>query len=124
MRHSTAHRLTGASILAVLTALANPAAAQDAAAAPQTLDSLEEIIVTGTRLPVTGFAAPTPVTVVGEVELQRQGVSNVADMLNTLPSFRPQSTPATVGIFSSNAGANLADLRGLGAQRTLVLVNG
>lgn len=125
MRHSTAHRLTGASTLAVLAVLANPAAAQDATGAPpHTLDQLEEIIVTGTRLPMTGFAAPTPVTVVGEVELQRQGVSNVADLLNTLPSFRPQSTPATVGIFSSNAGANLADLRGLGAQRTLVLVNG
>ncbi|WP_051330166.1 TonB-dependent receptor domain-containing protein [Niveispirillum irakense] len=137
MRNPLAPWLTRVSTVAVIAALAHPAVAQDgtvsggAAQAPvpageqhQALDSLEEIVVTGTRLSMSGFAAPTPVTVVGEVELQRQGVANVADMLNTLPSFRPQSTPATVGIFSSNAGANLADLRGLGAQRTLVLVNG
>lgn len=135
MRHSLAHWLSRASTLAIVAALAHPAMAQSTTASDdkaqvaqadpaQALEELDEIIVTGTRLPVTGFATPTPVTVVGEVDLQRQGVASVADMLNTLPSFRPQSTPATVGIFSSNAGANLADLRGLGAQRTLVLVNG
>lgn len=83
-----------------------------------------EIVVTGSRIAATGFTAPTPVTVLGQQELQQQGASNIADALNNVPAFRPQSTPATVGIFSSNAGANLADLRGLGANRTLVLVDG
>jgi iron complex outermembrane receptor protein len=83
-----------------------------------------EIIVTGSRIAATGFTAPTPVTVIGQQDLQQQGSSNIADLLNTIPAFRPQSTPATVGIFSSNAGANLADLRGLGASRTLVLIDG
>lgn len=130
MRHSLPHWLARASTVAILAGLAQTAIANTAPPPAGTgethsvLEELDEIVVTGTRLPVTGFATPTPVTVVGEVDLQRQGVASVADMLNTLPSFRPQSTPATVGIFSSNAGANLADLRGLGAQRTLVLVNG
>ena len=74
----------------------------------------EAIVVTGSRIARTGFSAPTPVTMVGQEDLQRQGSTNVADLLNTLPSFRPQSTPATVGIFNANAGANTADLRGLG----------
>ncbi len=82
------------------------------------------IVVTGTRLSPTGFTAPTPVTVLDEDLLQQQGATNIADALNALPAFRPQSTPATAAIFLSNVGANLADLRGLGAQRTLVLVNG
>lgn len=91
---------------------------------PEETLQAEDIIVTGSRIANSGFAAPTPVTIVGQEDLQRQGSSNIADLLNTLPAFRPQSTPATVGIFSSNAGANLADLRGLGANRTLVLVDG
>jgi outer membrane receptor protein involved in Fe transport len=86
--------------------------------------SLQEVVVTGSHLAPSGFAAPTPVTVVGQEEMQSQGLSNVGSLLNTLPSFRPQSTPATTAIFINNAGANLADLRGLGAQRTLVLVDG
>lgn len=84
----------------------------------------QDIIVTGSRLGVSGFRAPTPVTVVGVADIERQGAANVADVLNTVPAFRPQSTPATAAIFAANAGANLADLRGLGGSRTLVLVDG
>lgn len=84
----------------------------------------ESIVVTGSRITSSGFTAPTPVTVVGADEIQRKGATNIADVLNQLPSFRAQSTPATTAIFINNAGANLADLRGLGANRTLVLVDG
>ena len=121
-----ARRMTAASLLALAACAAVPAAAlaQDAAPAPAQDAAVEEVVVTGTRLAATGFTAPTPVTVIGQQDLQRQAVSNVADLLNTLPAFRAQSTPATTAIFINNAGANLADLRGLGAQRTLVLVNG
>lgn len=82
------------------------------------------IVVTGSRVARSGFSTPTPVKMVDAEAMQRQGVVNVADALNNLPGFRAQSTPATVGPFAGNAGANLADLRGLGAQRTLVLVDG
>ncbi|PTS88625.1 hypothetical protein DBR17_04330, partial [Sphingomonas sp. HMWF008] len=101
---------------------APPAAAAESSAEATATE--QDIVVTGSRIASSGFNAPTPVTIVGQQDLQRQGSTNVADLLNTLPSFRPQSSPATVGIFSSNAGANLADLRGLGANRTLVLVDG
>src|SRR5882757_10497066 len=55
----------------------------------------EAIIVTGSRIAATGFTAPTPVTVIGEQDIERKAVSNVADILNAVPSFRAQSTPAT-----------------------------
>lgn len=90
----------------------------------QSSDTVADIVVTGSRLATSGFSAPTPVTVVGAQDIARQGAANIADVLNTIPAFRPQSTPATAGIFAANAGANLADLRGLGGSRTLVLVNG
>ena len=80
--------------------------------------------MTGSRIARSGFDQPTPVTVLGAEQIQRQGAVSVAQVLNDLPSFRPQGTPATNAIFANNIGASTADLRGLGANRTLVLVNG
>lgn len=89
-----------------------------------TLTGEDAIIVTGSRLSRTGFTSPTPVTVLGAEQLQRVGDTNVADSLNRMPSFRPQNTPLTQGYTQSNLASQILDLRGLGAQRTLVLVDG
>jgi iron complex outermembrane receptor protein len=87
---------------------------------------LEEVVVTGTRLgEVSGFSTPTPVTVLNASAMQRLALTNVADALNQLPSFAPITTPASNEYFTSgNIGQNVLDLRGLGAQRTLVLLDG
>lgn len=85
---------------------------------------VEDIVVTGSRIVREGFAMPTPVTVVSQDQMQKLGVNNVSDALNRIPAFRATNTPATVGTSFINVGARLADLRGLGATRTLVLVNG
>ncbi|HWJ68441.1 MAG TPA: TonB-dependent receptor [Sphingobium sp.] len=117
----------GASVSALgisLALMATPAFAQDAAAAQDTAGSEQAIIVTGSRIARTGFDQPTPVTVLGAEQIERQAVTNVAQVLNDLPSFRPQATPTTTAIFTNNIGASTADLRGLGANRTLVLING
>jgi outer membrane receptor protein involved in Fe transport len=82
-----------------------------------------EIVVTGSRLQNSGFSAPTPVSVVGAAEIARQGATNVTEVLNQVPAFRGQNTPQTSANFASNLGASTADLRGLGANRTLVLIN-
>lgn len=86
--------------------------------------SAQEVIITGSRIARSGFDQPTPVTTLGADQIQRQGATNVAEVLDSLPSFRPQSTPSTTAIFINNIGASTADLRGLGANRTLVLING
>jgi len=83
-----------------------------------------EIIVTGSRVMRSGFNTPTPVTVFGADQIQRAGAVNVAQVLNEIPAFRAQSTPQTSAIFVSNLGASTADLRGLGGNRTLVLIDG
>jgi len=128
----------GTSFMAVALALgwAIPGAAQEQAAdGPQdssplvneagvNTESGGQIVVTGSRIARSGFDTPTPVTMVGAEQIGRQGASNVADVLNEIPAFRPQATPATTAIFTSNIGASTADLRGLGANRTLVLING
>jgi len=111
--------------IAVAGLLAQPALAQDSAT-PQVEDGPEEqaIVITGSRLSTSGFNAPTPVTVMGAEDIARQGAPNISEVLNQVPAFRAQSTPATSGIFGSNLGASTADLRGLGANRTLVLIDG
>jgi iron complex outermembrane receptor protein len=86
--------------------------------------STQEIVVTGSRLGSSGFSAPTPVTVVGAAEIARQGATSITEVLNQVPAFRAQNTPTTSANFASNLGASTADLRGLGANRTLVLLNG
>jgi iron complex outermembrane receptor protein len=90
---------------------------------PQDL-SVEEIVVTGTRIVRDGVTAPTPVTVVSEARLENLGATNIGQVLNSLPAFRATSSPQTSNIQPRNAGMIQADLRGLGPNRTLVLVNG
>lgn len=100
---------------------ASSAAAQEVVGAASTLD---EVVVTSSRVNRAGFVAPTPMTTLSADEINRQAPSNVGDVLNRIPSFKPSSTPATSGVTSLGGGQIIANLRGLGAQRTLVLVNG
>ncbi|WP_168196145.1 TonB-dependent receptor domain-containing protein [Novosphingobium sp. EMRT-2] len=103
--------------------------ASDAASPNQAApDQDREIIVTGSRLSSSaGFNAPTPVTTLGADRLTKMASTNIGDALASLPSFRASSSPSNSVVGSNispvNAGARIADLRGLGPTRTLVLVN-
>lgn len=84
-----------------------------------------DIVVTGSRLGRTGYDAPTPVNIVGADRVQELGLTNIADALNQIPSFRPISSPSTNSFrVSGNIGARTLDLRGLGPTRTLTLIDG
>ncbi|RJF94217.1 TonB-dependent receptor plug domain-containing protein [Sphingomonas cavernae] len=114
--------------LAAALACAGTASAQAQPApadAPETeqADAGGEIVVTGSRVERAGFDAPTPTTVIGDVELRQGSRPSIAQVLNDQPQFRATSTPAsTTG--NTNSSASTADLRGLGAVRTLTLLNG
>jgi len=100
--------------------------AQEAATAAAGGDaqSLEAVVVTGTRLQASGFTTPTPVTVVGNQLLQQRGKVNIAEALNEIPSFQPSSGSSQATRNSTGTtGANLVDLRALGTNRTLVLID-
>ena len=85
-----------------------------------------EIVVTGSRIARDGYEAPTPLTVVGEEEIQAAAPANVADFVNDIPSVVGSATPATsnASISSGTAGVNALNLRGIGSNRTLVLLDG
>lgn len=81
---------------------------------------VEEIVVTGSRLgSASVLAAPTPVTVVGEEAIAAQGTVVITDLLDQVPALLASTSSA-----QANGTAATLDLRGLGANRTLVLVNG
>jgi outer membrane receptor protein involved in Fe transport len=84
-----------------------------------------EIVVTGSRVVRQGYDAPTPTTVIGTEQLVQKAPATLIDAVATLPAFRQTSTPATGGIgVAGTGGASFVNLRGIGANRTLVLLDG
>jgi outer membrane receptor protein involved in Fe transport len=83
-----------------------------------------EVTVTGSRIRRPGVESVVPVTSIGGEEFFQQGQNNVGDSLNELPQLRTTFGQQNSGRFLGTTGLNLLDLRGLGTQRTLVLVNG
>ncbi len=126
-RFSARACLTVSSCLAALCiphqGLAQEASVEEAAA-DTTPDSA--IIVTGSRIKRDGYNAPTPETVLSAEAIAIAAPANLADFVNTLPAVAPTSTPrtATINASSGSAGSNFLNLRGLGATRTLVLLDG
>jgi iron complex outermembrane receptor protein len=119
LRFAIRTALTGGSLAASF-GVANAQTAAPATAA-NTDTSLQEVVVTGSRISVPNQVSISPVTFVSALDIQQTGVSRVEDLLNELPQVF-----ASQGAMMSNGadGTATVDLRGLGAKRTLVLVNG
>lgn len=101
--------------------------AQEEAAPASDVEAVNEddiITVTASRVNRTGYTAPTPTTMIGVEDLQNRAATNIADVLNSVPSFGQGTTPSSTNHTSVSSGANLVNLRNLGATRTLVLVDG
>lgn len=95
--------------------------AQDAATKDETVTT-QTVQVTGSRIKRVGAEDATPVTVITREEIDRSGDTSVADVLrnstfSSAGNFRPQSGS------SAQALADI-DLRGIGSNRTLVLIDG
>ncbi|WP_225421469.1 TonB-dependent receptor domain-containing protein [Sphingomonas parva] len=86
--------------------------------------SNDQIVVTGSRINRPNLDSTVPITSVGAEELTQRGDVSLGDALNELPSLRSTYSQSNSTRFIGTAGLNLLDLRGLGTERTLVLVNG
>jgi outer membrane receptor protein involved in Fe transport len=82
---------------------------------------LEEVVVTGTRIKRRDFSSPSPVASIDREAFEFSGQPTLEDYLNQMPQLQPD-----FGRTSNNPGNGSAqlNLRGLGAERTLVLLNG
>jgi len=89
-----------------------------------TSGSAETIVVTGSRLRRPNVESNVPITSISADELMARGDVNVGDALNDLPSLRSTFNQSNSTRFIGTTGLNILDLRGLGVERTLVLVNG
>ena len=109
---------------AVRCALFSGAAAALAGALPaqaqQEESTIQEVVVTGSRIAQPGLTTTSPVTAVSADQIKIEGVTRVEDLINNLP----QAFADFGGNLSNGStGAATVNLRNLGSQRTLVLVN-
>jgi len=113
----------GAATAVIALTVSAPAYAQDADVTTETAaeEPGQAIVVTGTRLRSPNLESASPVTVVTAEEFALTGTTRVEDLINSLPQvFAAQGG----NIANGASGIATLDLRGLGPERTLVLVNG
>src|SRR5579871_1009359 len=114
--------VAGASAVA-LGCLAAPAIAQDAAAPDQKGQSLDTIVVTGSNIRRVDIETSNPVVTIDRAAIQQSGKLTLGDLLQNLPAVTGGNTNPQVNN-GGGGGSSSIGLRGLGAARTLVLVNG
>ncbi|MGH8191148.1 MAG: TonB-dependent receptor domain-containing protein [Rhodanobacteraceae bacterium] len=99
-----------------------PSAAQDIATNGETRTTLETIVVTGTHIRAADVETEHPVTVLTRTDLERTGLTGVADILQSL--IVADGPILNRNVNNGGTGELTVNLRSLGANRTLVLVNG
>jgi iron complex outermembrane recepter protein len=92
-----------------------------ALAEAEATDEGEVIVITGSAIGRRELTTPAPVSVVDQTDLQASGVVSVGQILQNLPS---QSNGINTQVNNGNDGTTRVDIRGLGAARTLILING
>jgi iron complex outermembrane receptor protein len=112
-------RYTAAPLALGLALISTPSFAQDEAAEE---DSGEAIIVTGSRIARPNLDSNSPVSVVTGDQTVANADITLDTFLNTLPGVNPAGT--TTSNNPGNGGQSNIDLRGLGSNRNLVLING
>jgi iron complex outermembrane recepter protein len=116
-------------------AVANGAAAPGAPGGPHSPPTAErrrggaaaasdEVVITGTRIALNGMSTPTPVTMLSAQDLQQLKPGPTIEALDEMPQFLNNSTPQNSYNFSTTSGQSFLNMRGLGVNRTLVLLDG
>lgn len=106
----------GASLVALLGGGASAQEASDRAA------DVDEVVVTGSRIARTDYVAESPIVTVGAAAVEARGPATLESTFNQMPQFAASN--ANSGSSPARQGRNNANLRGLGIQRTLVLLDG
>lgn len=123
--------LFGTTVLMGVMALTAPAFAQTAPPAPPPVQddpgstTVEEIVVTGSRIRRDPASVPTPIITVEREQLLETGLATVIDYLATIPALSNSLVPSdTTGNNLNDGGLEFATLRSLGSARTLTLIDG
>src|SRR3990167_1393015 len=84
-------------------------------------EEVQEVVVTGSRIQVPGLQSASPITTVGADEIRLQQASEVEQVIRFLPASVPGDNPARN---NGTAGVSTINLRGLGPQRNLIMMDG
>ena len=101
--------------------LAGPAAYAQSTAAADTAAEAETIVVTGSLIKNPNLDRATPVTVTSADEIDLKQVTNAEQVLRDIPGIVPSIGSA---VNNGNGGASFVNLRGLGSNRNVVLLDG
>jgi iron complex outermembrane receptor protein len=109
--------------VALVSAAAMGASLYGATSAAQ--DTLEEIVVTGSRIVSSNLESVSPLQIISAEDIKSTGAANIQDLLLQNPVMGTPSISRNNSNFqTSSVGVATVDLRNLGTSRTLVLVNG
>ena len=87
-------------------------------------DAMEEIVVTGSRIRRSNLTSSIPLQVFGLEDLEEIGTTDLAEALSDLPGVEPAISPSNSNTNIQNSGLSTINLRRLGDDRTLILING
>ena len=119
----TSYRHTVALAVLAATLLQTPASAQSSAqAAAPAASASEDIVVTGTRIPVPGLTSSSPVASTTEQQIKLQSAQTIEDFSTKIPQLSGGVRQGSQG--SDAFGAQVLELRNFGQSRSLVLING
>lgn len=127
-------KTTAAPLALGLAMIATPVMAQDTpqaaadeaqASAGQATETAGDIVVTGSRIASPTITSVSPVQVISAAQINQSGVTNIQDLLLENPAFgAPTFARTNTAFLTSGTGVATVDLRNLGTDRTLVLING
>ncbi|MBT5681905.1 MAG: TonB-dependent receptor plug domain-containing protein, partial [Gammaproteobacteria bacterium] len=83
---------------------------------------IEEVVVTGSRIPRNDLNGPSPVAVYDRSSIARSGATSIGQFLREAPAIAGGAQ--TTAVNNGGTGSQNISLRGLGSSRTLVLING
>jgi iron complex outermembrane receptor protein len=124
-KNNRAGNLLASAIAAIIAnGCCNMAVAQGVPAQRETAGNVEEISITGSRIRQTGMQTPTPVTSLEAEELELLSPGTLMDQLDLLPQFVNNNTLENASGWTQTGGQSTLNLRGVGGNRTLVLLDG
>uniref|UniRef100_UPI002590196A TonB-dependent receptor plug domain-containing protein n=1 Tax=Pseudomonas sp. TaxID=306 RepID=UPI002590196A len=117
------HRLVPLYVMAMGMGTVQAADDSTAAVVAPATTQLQKVEVTGSAIRRVDAETAVPVTILRAAELEKQGVTTTAELMQRITGNNSIGNSAgSVG--AATGGASFADMRGIGANKTLVLLNG
>jgi len=128
MKRNRSARILCSSLPGAAAALVGAQAIAQSQPAAEPKDTMDEVIVTGSRIASPNATSTSPVQVVTREDMQVSGKHDITDIISQMPQNFTNDLGQDLGNrtpgLTTAGGVATADLRGLGPNRTLVLVNG